>query len=114
MLIRFGDRIQKAISAAIDNIITPIIELAVRSINVSPGRDAASVYADSERGEHIGIIASFENVSKRNNTFHELKLNDETQKNIPDEVDELSVPRTYFDRKLLTHRSWLKDFPSMK
>ena len=43
------DRIQNAILTAIDNIITPKIELAIRSINTSSGRDATSVSANSER-----------------------------------------------------------------
>ena len=37
------DRIQNAILTAIDNIVTPKIELAIRSINASSGRDATSV-----------------------------------------------------------------------
>ena len=41
------DRIQNAILAAIDNIVTPKIELAIRSINASSGRDATSVSANS-------------------------------------------------------------------
>ena len=83
------DRIQNAILTAIDNIITPRIELAVRSINVYSGRDATSVTANSKRGERIWITASFENVSERNNTLHVLNANDETRRNIPDEVSEL-------------------------
>ena len=67
------DRIQKAIMTAIDNIIAPKIELAIRSINAPSGRDVASVTANSERGEHIGINASFENA-----TLHVSNVNDET------------------------------------
>ena len=40
------DRIQNAILSAIENIVTPKIELAIRSINASSGRDATSVCAD--------------------------------------------------------------------
>ena len=57
--------IQNPILTAIDSIITPRIELAVRSINASSGRDARNLTANSERGEHIGITAPFENVSER-------------------------------------------------
>ena len=45
------NRIQKAILTGIDNIIAPKIELAIRSINASSGRDVTSVVANSERGE---------------------------------------------------------------
>ena len=50
------DRIQNAILIAIDNIVTLKIEVAIRSINATSGRDATSVSASSERREHVGII----------------------------------------------------------
>ena len=62
------DKIQNATLTAIDNIITPKIKLVFRSMNTSTERDATSITANSERGEHIGITASFENVSITNNT----------------------------------------------
>ena len=40
------DRIQNAILAAIDSIVAPKIELAIRLSNASPGRDATSVTAN--------------------------------------------------------------------
>ena len=91
------DRIQNAILTAIHIIITPKIELAVRSINDSSGQDGASVMTNPERGECMGVTASFENVSGRNNTFHELRVNDETRRNVLDEVRDLSVSGTHFD-----------------
>ena len=63
------DRIQNAILAAIDNIVAPKIVLEIRSINASSGQDVTSVSAKSERGEHVGINASFENASGNNNTL---------------------------------------------
>ena len=39
----FEDRIQSAILTAFDNIVTPKIELAIRSENASSGRDVTSV-----------------------------------------------------------------------
>ena len=99
------DRIQNAILTAIDNIVVPKIELAIRSINASSGRDATSVSANSERGEHVGISTSFENASGNKNTLGVSNVNDETRHNIPDEVSELSVPVTHFDRQPHTHHS---------
>ena len=93
------DRIQSAILTAIENIVAPKIELAIRSINASSGRDVTSVIANSERGERVGINASIKNASENNNTLHVPSVSDETRLNIPDEVGELSVPETRFDRQ---------------
>ena len=101
----FEDRIQNAILTATDNIIAPKIELAIRSINASSGRDVTSVAANSGRMEHLSINAFFENASANINTLHVLNLNDETRQNIPDEVSELSVPETHFDQQAHTHHS---------
>ena len=72
------DRIQNAILTAIGNIVAPKIELAIRSINASSGRDVTSVSASSERKEHVGINASFVNASGNNNTLGVSNANDET------------------------------------
>ena len=97
------DRIQNAILTAIDNIVAPKNELAIRSINASSGRDVTSVSANSERREHVGIDPPFENASENNNTLGVINMKDETRHNIPDEISELSVPRTHFDRQPHTH-----------
>ena len=99
------NRIQNAILAAIDNIVAPKIELAIRSINASSGRDVTSVAANSKRGEHVGINASFENASENNNMPDVSNGNDETRRDFPDEVSELSVSGTRFDRQSHTHHS---------
>ena len=62
-----------------------------------------SVTANSERGEHAGIYASFENASGHNNILRVSNVNDETLHENPDEVSELSVPETHFDRQAHTH-----------
>ena len=97
------DRIQNAILTSIDNIVALKTELAIRSINASSGRDVTSVTVNSERGEHVGINAYFENASGNNNTLGVSSRNDETRLNIPDEVSELSVPETHFDRQAHTN-----------
>ena len=97
------DRTQNAILTAIDNIVAPKIELAIRSINASSGREVTSVSANSERREHAGINASFENASENNNTLGMTNTNDETRYNIQDEVSELSVQGTHFDRQSHNH-----------
>ena len=97
------DRIQSAILTAIDNIVGPKIELAIRSKNASSGRDVASMSANSERREHTGINASFENASENNNTIGVTNINDEARSNSQDGVSELSVPGTQFDRQSHIH-----------
>ena len=99
------DRIQNAILATIDNIIAPKIELAIRSINASLEWDVTSVTANSERGGCVEINASFENASENDNILilRVSNVNDETRQNIPDEVSELSVPQTRFDRQPHAH-----------
>ena len=97
------DRIQNAILAAIDNIVAPKIELAIRSLNASSGRDVTSVSANSECRGHAGIDASFENASENNNTIGVASINDEAQRNSQDGVSEMSVPGTQFDRQSHIH-----------
>ena len=97
------DRIQSAILTAIDNIVGPKIELAIRSINASSGRDVASMSANSECREHTGINASFENASENKNTIGVTNINDEARRNSQDGVSELSVPGTQFDRQSHIH-----------
>ena len=97
------DRIQNAILTAIDKIVAPKIELAIRSKDASSGRDVTSVSANSERKEHVGIHAFFENASGNNSALGVSNVNDETRHSIPDEVSELLVPETHFDRQPHTH-----------
>ena len=99
------DRIQNAILTAIDNIVAPKIELAIRSMNTTSGQDVTSVSANSERREHAGINAFCENAPENNNKLKTTNENDETRQNIRDEVSELSVPGTHFDRQPHTHHS---------
>ena len=77
------ERIQNANLTAIINIVAPKIELAIRSKNASSGQEATSVATNSERGEHVGIKASFENASGNINVQQVPKGNDEARNNIP-------------------------------
>ena len=100
------NRIQNAIlTGAIENIVAPKIELAIRSKNASSGRDATSVSANSERWGHVGIDAFFENAPGNENTLGVSNVNDETRHSNPDEVSDLSVPETHFDRQVHTHHN---------
>ena len=102
------DRIQNAILTAIENIVAPKIELAIRSINASSGRDATSVSTNSERRERVGINASSKNASKNNDTLDVSNVNDETRHNNTDELSELSDPETHLDRQPQTRHNIAK------
>ena len=71
------DRIQNAILTAIDDIVAPKIELAIRSINASSGRDMTSVSVNSERRGAVGINVYFENSFDNNYTLGVSNVNDE-------------------------------------
>ena len=83
---------------AIDNVIAPKIELAIRSINAYSGRDVANFSVTSERREQVGISAPFESASGTNDTLGISKVNDATRNNFADEISELLVPEPHFDR----------------
>ena len=99
------ERTQSAILTYIESIVARKIELAIRSICASSGRDATRVTANSQRVEHIRIIAPFENASENNNILHTSNVNDEIRNSFPDEVSQFSVPKTRFDRQSHTHHS---------
>ena len=67
-----------------------------------------SVSANSEGREHAGLNAFFENASESSNKLNTTNENDETRRNIHDEVSELSVPGTHFDRQPHTHHNSTK------
>ena len=104
------DRNQNASLTTFDSINAPKSEIEISSIIASSRRDATSVTANSERGELIGITASFENASENSNVRHISNVNDETGNNILDEVKELSVRETRFERQPHTHHSYAVDF----
>ena len=62
------DRTQNAILIAIHNIITPRIELVVRSINASSGRDAAIVTAKQNVGKLWGLLPLLKTYPKEQHT----------------------------------------------
>ena len=97
------DRIQNAVLTAIDNIVTPKIELAIRSINASSGRDVTSVSGNSERRDHERMNTSFGSASENNGTLGMTNANDETRCNPHDRVGELSVAGTQFDQQSPAH-----------
>ena len=97
------DRIQNAIRIAIDRIINFKIELVIRLMKASCERVATRALAISERRQHIVITSPLENVSETNNTLHVLNIKYDTRNKVQEEVSELSVPETHFDRQRHTY-----------
>ena len=60
-----------------------------------------------QQSEDVGHMHGFMPLLKthleKNNVLCVSKVNDETRNNNPDEVSELSVPETHFDRQTHTH-----------
>ena len=66
------------------------------------GRGSTNSTGNMERGELIEITASFEKLTDRNNTFHELSGYDETRENNHDKVGYSFGPNNTF-RPAITH-----------
>ena len=64
---KVGKKIQNTFLAAINNIITPRLELTVRSVKASSGRDAASVTTNWERGTSMGHCPFQKRIRQKNN-----------------------------------------------
>ena len=99
----FQDRIQNATLTATDFINAPKIELVVGSVNASTAWEMASTRTELEREERVGISAPSESASENNKVLHLSNMNEETQNNILDDISELSVPGTRFDRQSHNH-----------
>ena len=75
MMIRLNTK-SRMLLTPIDSIVVPKIELSIRSRNASCGGDATSVTANSERGDLVGIKASFKNASGDDNVLYLSNVND--------------------------------------
>ena len=71
IVLRAEHKIKKSTLTAICEIVTPKIEVALRSNFASTGGNATSVITVSESRVYASIVASYENVSQENNTIHE-------------------------------------------
>ena len=86
-----------------DDIITPTVELVVKSMNASARRDAASVTVISKRWEQVAISALHKNVSDKSSTFRELNLTDELRVYNPVKESEFLRSEARVDRQPYIH-----------
>ena len=76
---KLEEKILNALLTAMDNIIIPRIELAVRSMKASSGQDIASVTTNSESSEQLEISFPYSSLSDRKSFFSQLNSTDETR-----------------------------------
>ena len=93
-------RVQDAILPAMEELVNPRVELAMKSVNASPEREIDSVVPDPNQKYFLGKIESFRMIASItiiSNT--DLNKIDENCGNITAEGGDLSVNGTKFDRQ---------------
>ena len=85
-------RVQDAVLTAMENLVNPRVELAMKSVNASSGRGVSNVVMDPDRKAFSGIIENLQRTaSSRINSHTDLNRFDETRSNITKEGSDLSV-----------------------
>ena len=59
MMTTVKTKVQDAVLNTIEDLIIPRVELAMKSVNASPGRDADSVVTDPDQGGFLRNIETF-------------------------------------------------------
>ena len=97
-------KVRDAILTAIESLVVPGVELAIKSVNAFYGRDVSSVVPDPNQKEFPGNIEGLQmTASSRINSITELNKIDETRGNITNESGDLSINGKDFDRQTRTH-----------
>ena len=92
------------------SLIITIVELAMKSVNASSGRDPESVVLERDLTNFSGNIENLRMIaSSRMNLNTDLNGVDETRGNITVEANEWSVNEKNFDRKSHTHHSYVTE-----
>ena len=97
-------RVQGAVLTAIENLVIPRIELAMKSVNASTERVEVSVVLNPDQRDFSGNIESLQlTASSRLNSHTNLNRFDETRGNITVESGDLLVNGRNIDRQTHTH-----------
>ena len=73
------NRVHEAILTAMESLVIPGVEIAIKSVNASSGRDADSVVPDPDQRDFSGNIESLQMIaSNRINSNTDLNKIDET------------------------------------
>ena len=99
-------RVQDAVLSAIEDLVLPRVELAMKSINASSGRDADSVVPDPDWRDFSGNIEGLQmTTSSRFNSNSDLNRIDENRGSIAVEGGDLLVNERNFERQTNRHSS---------
>ena len=100
-------RVQAAVLTAIETLIIPGVELAMKSVNASSGHGIGSVVSDLDQGDFSGNIAGLRMTpSTRINSDTDLNRIDESRGNITGEGGDLLFNERNIDRQANTHHSF--------
>ena len=103
-------RVHDAILSAMEGLVLPRVELAMKSVNESSGLDSESVVLDPDLRNFSGNIESLQMAaSSRMHSITDLNKIDETRGNITVEASELSVNEKNFDQQAHTHHSFVTE-----
>ena len=108
VLTTFETLVQDAKLTAIENMVNPSLESAMKSLNGSPERSVDSVIQDPDQKKNSGFIEGLQmTASSRlySNTY--IKKVGETRGSFTEERVDWSVNKTNFDRQTHTHHSQL-------
>ena len=92
---------------AIENLVIPMLELAMKSVNASSGHRVGSVVLDPDQRDFSRSIGSLQMIaSSRINSHTDLNRIDETRGNFTVEGGELLVNEKNIDRQTHAHHSY--------
>ena len=99
-------RVQDAVLTAIENVVIPRVELAMKSANVSSGRSVDGDVLEADRRNFSGNIEGLQmTAASRINSGTDLNRIDETRDNITVEEGDLLVNEGNIGRQTHTHHS---------
>ena len=93
-------RVKDALLAAIENLVTPRVELVIKTVNASSGLGVGSAVSDPDQRDFSGNIDGLEmTASSGINSHTDLKRIDETRGNISVEGKDWLVSRKNIDQQ---------------
>ena len=99
-------KVQKAVLTAIENLVFPRVELAMKSANAHSGQSGDGNVLEPDQRDFLGNIEGLQmSASRRINSHTEIKRIDETHGSITVEEGDLLVNEKNIDRQTYAHHS---------